>query len=60
MSEHSNDPAHWYSCAKEARTIAERLKIVDGKRMLLEIASNFKHRAERAKRQLAQDVAKSH
>jgi len=48
-----NNPEHWYSCAEEARAIAERLKIADARFMMLEIASNFEHRAERAERGVA-------
>jgi hypothetical protein len=35
MSRHSNDLEHWHSRAEEARTIAERLKIADAKRMIV-------------------------
>jgi hypothetical protein len=56
MSEHSNDPAHWHSCAEEARSIAKRLKVADAKHMMSEIARNFERLAERAERRLADEV----
>jgi hypothetical protein len=60
MSRHSNDPEHWRSRAEEARTIAERLKITDAKRMMYEIAGDFERRAERVRRRSAdEDAGKS-
>jgi hypothetical protein len=59
MNEPSNDAARLHSCAEEARTIAELLKIADAKRMMLEIASDFERRAAQAERRLTEDTVKS-
>jgi hypothetical protein len=59
ISRHSNDPEHLHSRAK-ARTIAERPRIFDAKRMMYEIVGDFERRAERAERRLAdEDTGKS-
>jgi hypothetical protein len=61
MSEPSNDAAHLHSCAEEARTIAELLKIADAKRMMYGIAHDFERRAAEAERRVAdEDTGKSH
>jgi hypothetical protein len=60
MSKHSNDLTRWRSCAKQARAVAERLKIRDAKLLMYEIAIDYEHLAERAERQLAdKNVRKS-
>jgi hypothetical protein len=61
MSEPSNDAAHLHSYAKEARTIAELLKIADANGMMYRIAGDFERRAAEAERRVAdQDTGKSH
>jgi hypothetical protein len=61
VSRNSSDPAHWHSRAEEARIIADTLKIQDAKRIMYEIAGDFKFRAAQAERQLAdKNTGKSH
>lgn len=43
-----NDPKHWRDRAKEARAIADEMKDRHAKQMMLEVARNYVHLAERA------------
>jgi hypothetical protein len=43
-----NDPEHWRQRAEEARRLADQIDDPDSKRMMLAIARDYDHLAERA------------
>jgi hypothetical protein len=52
MASHLNDPAYWRDRAEELRIIAEHLKEVTPKAMILRCAQDFDLLAQRAEERL--------
>ncbi len=53
MTSHFNDPAYWLARGKEIRTIAEGLKDLTARRILLGVAADYDKLAVHAGQRLA-------
>jgi len=54
-----DDPKHWQERAEEARSIAEELKDLESKRMLLRIADDYDRLAAHARARMKARAAQS-
>jgi hypothetical protein len=54
MASYVDNPKHWRDRAEEARVQAEQMSTEDTRRMMLQIAVDYDHMAERAVQRIAE------
>ena len=54
MASYVDDPQRWRDRAEEARVQAEQMSTEDTRRMMLQVADDYDHMAERAVKRIAE------